>query len=253
MEDPKIYEMDPVRFEIMKHFGAFVTESSGHFSEYVPYFRKRKDLIKKYCRKDFLGGSSFYANGWPGWRKATDERRKKMAEGKADIPLARGHEYAADIIEAHLFDKNTVIYGSVPNTGLIPNLPASGVVEVAVLVNREGYTPTYFGSLPEQLAALCRAHTTVYELAVSGILNADRESVIHAMMLDPLSAAVCSPEEIRSMAEELFAAEKKYIPEWCAKPKKAKKAAKPAKGKGRKPLADGAAEVSSMAARNVES
>jgi alpha-galactosidase len=155
MEDPDVLEKDPVRFDIMKHFSYFVTESSGHFSEYVPYYRKRKDLLKQHCRDGYLGGSSFYANCWPDWRKATDKARLKMANGKQDINLGRGHEYASDIIEAKVFDRTKIIYGSVANTNLIPNLPATGVVEVATLVNREGYTPTYFGDLPEQVAALC--------------------------------------------------------------------------------------------------
>jgi len=118
-----------------------------------------------------------------------------------------------------------------------------------VLVDKRGYTPTYFGNLPEQVAALCRSNMAVYELTVQGILNQDRESIIHAMMLDPLSAAVCCPAEIRSMAEELFQAEKKYIPDWCGNVAKAK-----AIRLGKSLIlrrADGAAEVSPMAARNV--
>jgi len=250
-EDPAIYELDPVRFDIMKHFGLFVTESSGHFSEYVPYYRKRKDLIKKYCRDGYLGGSSFYADNWPTWRKNTDKQRRLMARGKLEIPTQRGCEFAADIVEAHLFDRRKVVYASVPNTGLIPNLPQTGVVEVGVMVDKQGYTPTYFGELPEQAAALCRSHMAVYELTVQGILQGDRERIIHAMMVDPLTAAVCSPQEIRSMAEELLKAEKKYIPSWCQASKKTVTKPKVAKRRKTGPLKDGAAEVSSMAARNV--
>ena len=248
-EDPEVYELDPVRFEMMKHFGYFVTESSGHFSEYVPYFRKRKDLVKQFCRDGYLGGSGFYSKSWPQWRKNIDRDRRLMARGKRAIPLERGYEYASDIIEAHVFDRAKIVYGSVQNTGLIPNLPQSGVVETAVLVGREGFSPTYFGELPEQLAALCRAHMPVYELCAQGILNENREAVIHAMMLDPLTAAVCAPSEIRAMAEELFRAEKKYIPAWCAATKVA------AKGNSRwkkKKLTQGAAQVSTMAARGIE-
>lgn len=216
-QDEGFCERDPVRLEMMKQFGYFVTESSGHFSEYVPYFRKRKDILEKYCRADYNGGSSFYADNWPTWRKNTDRARAEMAEGKAEIRLGRGHEYASFIIEAHQFDRMSIIYASVPNTGLIPNLPQTGVVEVATVVDKQGYTPTYFGDLPEQVAALCRANMAVFELCVQGILDQDREAIIHSMMLDPLAAAVCSPAEIRSMTEELFAAEKDYIPAWCAK------------------------------------
>jgi len=252
IEDPEVFERDPVRFDFMRNFGYFVTESSGHFSEYVPYYRKRKDLMKKHCRSNYLGGESFYADCWPTWRKQTDKVRREMAAGKCEIKLGRGHEYASDIIEGHLFDRTKIIYASVANDGLIPNLPQTGVVEVAVVVDKQGYTPTYFGDLPEQCAAMCRSNMTVFELCVQGVLNCDREAVIHSMMVDPLSAAVCSPGEIRDMAEELFAAEKPYIPAWCAKPKaKAKHAAKKT-AKKRAAKADGAAEVSSMAARNVK-
>src|SRR4029077_13270072 len=92
---PEIYEQDPVRFEVMFHLGAFVTESSGHFSEYVPYYRKRPDLLKKYTRSGYLGESGFYANNWPDWRRANDERIHAMLDGKPEIPRERSHEYAS--------------------------------------------------------------------------------------------------------------------------------------------------------------
>lgn len=250
-EDEEFREGDPVRIEIMKQFGYYVTESSGHFSEYVPYFRKRKDLLETYCRGGYLGGSSFYADHWPTWREKTDAERLAMADGKQEIPLRRGHEYASDIIEAHALDRPKTIYASVPNTGLIPNLPLNGVVEVAVLVDRRGYTPTYFGPLPEQVAALCRANMAVFELCAQGILDHDREAIVHAMMVDPLSAAVCSPAEIRAMADALFAAEKEFIPSWCAAPRHAGETATPDRRVRPGTPADGAVEVSSMAARNV--
>jgi alpha-galactosidase len=223
MKSKEVYERDPVRLEIMKEFGYFVTESSGHFSEYVPYIRKRKDLIKKYCRKNYLGGSGFYADMWPASRVNRDKSNIEIAQGKKEINTAKSHEYASDIIEAHLFNRKKTIHASVPNTGLIPNLPLNGVVEVEVLIDKNGYTPTYFGNLPEQVAALCRSNMAVFELCAQGILANDREAIIHAMMLDPLSAAVCSPAEIRQMAEELFKAETKYIPNWCNKKPVAKK------------------------------
>ncbi|MFC1671741.1 alpha-glucosidase/alpha-galactosidase [Planctomycetota bacterium] len=248
IENPEIYEKEPVRFEMMKEFGYFVTESSGHFSEYVPYFRKRKDVLKKYCRDKYRGGSGFYASVWPAWRAHTDKIRRHMVEGKRDIPIKRGHEFASYIVEAHHLNRAKTVHASVANTGLITNLPQTGVVEVPVLIDGQGYTPTYFGDLPEQCAALCRSNMAVFELCVQGILNRDRESVIHAMMLDPLSAAVCSPAEIRSMAEELFRAEKKYVPSWCQRKKGAKRVKAPRR-RGR--VGDAAAQVSSMAARGA--
>jgi len=215
--DPEVNQAFPIRTDLLRNLGYFSTESCGHFSEYVPYYRKRKDLVDRFFRKGRSGYTGHYADNWPKGRLMTDQARLAMADGKHEIPLKRGFEYAADIIEAHLFDCKKVVYASVRNTGLIPNLPQDGVVEVATLVDKRGFLPTYFGRLPEQCAALCRANMAVFELCTQGILNKDREAIIHAMMLDPLSAAVCSLTEIRTMSEELFAAEKPYIPAWCGK------------------------------------
>ena len=105
----EIYERDPVRFEIMLYLGAFVTESSGHFSEYVPYFRKRPDLIKRYCRSGYLGETGFYANNWPTWREQNDASIREMLAGTRAIPFTRSHEYGSSIIEAVMMRRPTVI------------------------------------------------------------------------------------------------------------------------------------------------
>lgn len=215
--DKETYESDPVRFEMMFQFGAFITESSGHLSEYLPYFRKRPDLVKTYCRDGYRGGSSFYADNWPTWRKDSDKRRNALAKDITGMRLERGQEYASEIIEGHLFNTPQVIYGSVANNGLISNLPADGVVEVATLVDNSGFNACHFGALPPQMAALCAAHMPVYDLAVRGVMEKDREAIHHAMMLDPLAAAVCSPAEIRAMTNEMALAEKKFIPSFMWK------------------------------------
>ena len=211
-EDRELYEKDPVRFEIMFHFGYFVTESSGHMSEYVPYFRKRPDLIRKYCREGYLGESGFYAKNWPKWRKALDERRKRIIRGEEEPDLKRSVEYASQIIEGIIFDRKQVIYGNVLNTGLITNLPQNEVVEVACLVDKNGIQPIYFGELPPQLAALCRSNMAVYDMTVRAIMNNSYEMAEQALMLDPLTSAVCSLDEIRRMFRELYEAEKEYLP-----------------------------------------
>lgn len=215
--EQSVYETNPVRFEMMLHFGAFVTESSGHWSEYVPYFRKRPDLLKKYCRDGYRGGSSFYADNWPVWRAESDKRRAELAKDITKMDLNRGVEYASEIIEAHALNVPKVIYGNVANNGLISNLLPDGVVEVATLVNRNGFNPCRFGDLPPQMAAICRSHQAVYDLVVRGIMNKDREAIMHAMMLDPLAAAVCCPAEIHEMTERMAAAEKDYIPAFMSK------------------------------------
>jgi alpha-galactosidase len=209
--DPEIYEQDPVRFEVMLHLGAFVTESSGHFSEYVPYFRKRPDLVAKYARPGYLGESGFYANNWPRWRRENDERIHAMLSGEAEVPKATRHEYASWIIEAIECDRATSVHGNVTNDGAIENLPDSGCVEVECRISAEGVQPVRFGRIPEQLAALNRAHMAVHELVVEALLERDRQKAKYALMIDPLTAAVCSLEEIDRLFDEMWNAEREFL------------------------------------------
>ncbi len=211
---PEIYDQDPVRFEMMVHLGAFCTEGSGHDSEYVPYFRKRPDLVKKYDRGGYRGESGFYANNWPTWRAEGDQEIRDILEGKVEAEPERGEEYASYIIEAIETNLPAVIYGNVLNTGLIDNLPQDGVVEVACLVDSKGIQPTYFGALPTQLAALDAQHMAFHDLVVTAVLEEERQAALHALMVDPLTAAVCSLEEIRQMFDEMVAAERAYLPEF---------------------------------------
>ena len=208
----ELWEKDPVRFDMMLNFGYFVTESSGHYSEYVPYYRKRPELIKEYCRAKYLGEEGFYAREWPTWRKDADDRRARLISGEEKLKdLSRSHEYASYIIEAHQTGRPTVIHGNVANNNLIDNLPEDGCVEVACLVDRNGIQPTTFGPLPPNLAALCRSNMGVFELGAMAVLERSREAAVQALLLDPLSAAVCSPGKIRQMADEMFAAEAEYL------------------------------------------
>ena len=209
--EPAFFDQDPVRFEMMQQFGYFVTESSGHFSEYVPYFRKRDDLIEKYDRDGYRGETGFYANNWPAWRAAADEYARRMLTGEAEIELRRSHEYASYIIEAQETGAPTRIHGNVLNTGLIDNLPQDGCVEVACMVDKNGVNPCHFGTLPTQLAALNQAHMAIHELVVTSLLERDRQAAVHALMLDPLTAAVCSLEEIRCLFDEMYEAEREFI------------------------------------------
>jgi alpha-galactosidase len=211
-EDPELLAKDPVRFDLMKYFDCFVTESSGHFSEYLPYYRKRQELINRHCGEKYLGQSSFYADEWPGWRVDNDNRRKKFISGEEEIELARTWEYASYIIQAMETNSPFKIYGTVFNNGLITNLPQNNVVEVACTVDNEGIIPNYFGELPAHLAALCSAHQYMYDVAAEACIQKSKDLAIKALMLDPLTAAVCSLEEIKEMAERLFEAEKDFLP-----------------------------------------
>ncbi len=211
-ESRELWEKDPVRFDIMLHFGAFVTESSGHLSEYVPYYRKRRELLDRYCRAGYLGQESFYADNWPKWRRESDESRERVLAGAEELKLERSLEYASYVIEARETNVPCLIHGNVLNRGLIDNLPADGGVEVACVVDRHGIHPTHFGPLPAQLAALCRANMAMFDLAATAVIERSKEAAIHALLLDPLTAAACCPAEIRHMAEELLTAERAYLP-----------------------------------------
>ena len=217
IQDPTLYELDPVRFEMMRHLGAFPTESSGHVSEYTGYFRKRPDLVKRYMRSEYLGESGFYARYWPIERAEADQEVRDVLSGVDEFELERGPEFASYIMEAIETGVPAVIYGNVPNTGLIDNLPQDGVVEVACLVDRKGVQPTHFGPLPTQLANLDAQHMAFHDLVATAVLEEDREAAVHALMVDPLTAAVCSLEEIRAMFDEMAETEKEYLPEFIAR------------------------------------
>ena len=134
--------------------------------------------------------------------------------GKEEYEIKRGHEYASIIAEAIESNVPAVIYGNVPNTGLIDNLPQDGIVEVACLVDGKGIQPTHFGSLPTHLALMNQQHMAFHDLGATAVLEQDREAAVHALMVDPLTAAVCSLAEIRQMFDEIVEAERDYLPEF---------------------------------------
>jgi len=210
---------DLVRKDMMLHFGAFITESSGHLSEYLPYYRKRKDLIERYIRPGYDGETSFYANNWPQWRKDGDQYRADLLSGAKPLDWERSWEYASWIIEAREKDSPFRIHGNVMNStdgcdALISNLPADGCVEVACMIDRNGINPTRYGPLPPQMAALCASNMAVFDLGATAVIERSKEAAIHALLLDPLTAAMCSPAEIRKMTLELFEAEKAFLPKY---------------------------------------
>ncbi len=215
-ENPDIYERDPIRFDLLRQFGAFTTETSGHISEYLPYFRKRKDVLEPYIRinPDCEGGER--AARWPRERAEHDERLRdylgRERRGERVFYLERGLDYGSYIIEGHALNRPQAIYGNVYNAGLIGNLPQDGCVEVPCLVDRNGIQPVHFGRLPTRLAAFDSAHMMVHDLMVQALLNEDREAAVHALMLDPLTAAVCSLSEIRQMFDEMATTQKAYLP-----------------------------------------
>ncbi len=210
------WEQDLIRKDMMLHFGAFMTEGSGHLSEYLPYYRKRSDLLRLYTRPGYNGGSGFYAENWPKWRAAADRQRLAMIRGEAPLGWPRSWEYASWIIEAREKDSPIRVHLNVMNQHkgggpLISNLMPDGCVEVACLVNRNGIQPTVYGRLPANMAALCESNMRMFDLGADAAIHKSVELATQAMLLDPLTAACCSPSEIKKMTLELFAAEKKFL------------------------------------------
>jgi alpha-galactosidase len=208
---------DLVRKDMCCQFGAFITESSGHLSEYVPYYRK-SEAGRLLLRPGYDGESRFYANEWPKWRAQQDAQRDAMARGEVALPHQRSDEYTTAIIEAIEKDSPVTIHGNVANTlptghgRLIKNLPNDGCVEVACQVDRQGVQPRRFGALPSQMAGLCEANMRTFDLTATAIAERSKEAAIHALMLDPLTAAMLTPGQIRDMTGELFEAEADYLP-----------------------------------------
>jgi alpha-galactosidase len=207
---------DLIRKDMCVHFGAFITESSGHLSEYLPYYRK-SEAGRKLLRLAYHGGSRFYATNWPRWRAAQDAERRAMLAGRAPMNWARSWEYASWIIEAREKNSPFRFHGNVPNQlagagQLITNLPASSCVEVACLVDGNGIQPTRYGPLPPQMAALCASNLGTFDLGAQAGIGRSIEAAVHALLLDPLTSAVCTPSQIKAMTLEMFAAEKKYLP-----------------------------------------
>lgn len=206
LDKPEIYGDNKVRFEIMRHFGYFVTESSEHMAEYVPYFIKREELIGKldipideYVRRSVRNIGRF-------------EDTKATLESGKDLETKLSHEYAAYIIHSLETGYERSFNGNVINNGLIENLPADSCVEVPCLVNKNGFQPVAVGKLPTQLAALNQTNISVQQLAVEGALKGKKEYIYNAVMMDPHTSSVLTLDEIRNMTDELFEAHAHLLP-----------------------------------------
>jgi alpha-galactosidase len=214
----EVYNEEPVRNEMYLALGYYVTESSGHNSEYNWWFRKRPDLIEKYCT---------HGTGWnPGeYAYILKEYQHNEAtwkeQVKADLArpltaqdLQRGHEYAAYIINALQGGQPFKFNGNVQNTQLITNLPEGACVEVPVLVDRAGFHPMHVGALPPECALLTQLSSGIEEMAIQASLLGDPTMVYRAICHDPLTASVLSLAESRQMTNELFAQHKDYLPQF---------------------------------------
>lgn len=200
-----------VRYEMMERLGYFVTESSEHFAEYVPWFIKagREDLIEKFgipldeypkrCEAQMAD-----------WAAEADALRDA-----AEIAVEPSHEYASDIVNAVVTGQPAMIYGNVANTGLIPQLPEGCAVEIPVLVDANGLHPTQAHDLPPQLTALMRTNINVQELTVQALLDENREHLFHAAMLDPHTGTQLDLDQIWAMTAALLEAHGDMIPNWA--------------------------------------
>ena len=208
MEDPEVWRQDPVRFEVFRHLGYFVSESSEHFSEYVPWFirRDRPDLIERYQipLDEYIRRCQESDKHW--------RRVKREMMGDQPIAVRRSHEYCGYILHAHQTGEPCVVYGNVPNHGLITNLPQGCCVEVPCLVDRNGIQPCSVGDLPPQLAAVIRNTVNVHELTVEGFFAGRKDYIYQAALMDPHLAAELTIDEIRALVDDLFQAHGRMVP-----------------------------------------
>ena len=201
---------DKVRYEMFRRLGYFVTESSEHHAEYVPYFikRDRPDLIEKFeiPLDEYIRRCEVQIAEW-------ERVRDHLIKGDLELNLKRSVEYGSGIIHSIETGTPRVVYGNVRNFGLIDNLPEGCCVEVPCLVDKNGLQPTHIGTIPPQLAALMQTNINVQGLTVEAVLTGKREHVYHAAMLDPHTAAELDLDQIWSLVDDLLAAHADWIPE----------------------------------------
>jgi alpha-galactosidase len=211
VEDDRVPDWNRVRYEMFKRLGYFVTESSEHFSEYVPWFikRDRSDLIEEFNipLDEYIRRCEAQIAGW-------EALRKRMESGEEKIEVHRSHEYGSLIIHSLETGEPRVVYGNVPNHGLIDNLPEGCCVEVPCLVDKNGIQPTKIGSLPPHLAALMQTNVNVQSLTVEAALSCKREHIYHAAMLDPHTAAELDLDQIWHLVDDLIEAHGNWLPQY---------------------------------------
>jgi len=209
---------EQVRLDVLERFGYYSTESNGHLSEYLPWYRKRGEEMKQWF------DPSSWAGGETGGylrvcRESQDDYKKnypKWLSGELDqIALgSRSHEHGSHIIEALETGRRYWGCMNVENTGLITNLPDGCTVELPCIVDSSGIQPTFVGDLPMQCAAVCRASVSVQEMTVQAALTGNKQMAKLAVLNDPLTAAVCTPDEVWTMVDEMFQALAPWLPQF---------------------------------------
>ena len=215
-EKPEYYINEKVRIEVMRHFGYFMTESTGHLSEYLPWFRKNKKALDLYCDEPAFGGESGAYYKW--CRLIADKLEDTdMLAAEPTALKQRSVEYCSYILEALETGVPFRLQGNVRNEGYITNLPNGCCVEVPVFVDKMGFHPTFVGDLPVQLAALNQSNVTVQGLAVQAAMTGDPELAVAACAMDPLASAVLTLKESRDMVAEMLQAETRWLPQFKGK------------------------------------
>ncbi|MDF2722214.1 MAG: hypothetical protein K0Q59_1889 [Paenibacillus sp.] len=215
-EKPEYYINEKVRGEVMRHFGYFMTESTGHLSEYLPWFRKNRHVLDTYCDQPEFGGAT------GALYKFTIELGKKYSavdylQFESGELEPRSIEYCSYIVEAIETDRVFRMNGNVINQGYITNLPDRSCVEVPMYVDRHGFHPTVVGALPSPLAAMNQSNVSVQSLAVEAAMTGDPELLFSAIAMDPLTAAALSLKQIRDMTSELLEAQRELLPQFGGK------------------------------------
>jgi alpha-galactosidase len=197
-ENPDIFPKDPIRFDLMRNFGYFCTESSKHSYEYVPYYMHDEELKKTHSRT--MGTEEQVTQEW------LVDMGVAMKEANS-MELVRSHEYASGIIEAFTTNEPFMFIGNVINDNLSPDFHNGCCIEVPCLVDRNGIHPSRVDALPPQCAALCRTNINVQELVAYSIEKKDKEAAFHALTLDPTACALLDLKQMRSMFNEIWDAE----------------------------------------------
>jgi len=216
MEKPEYFKNEKVRGEVMRHCGYFMTESTGHLSEYLPWFRKNQAALDRYCDEPDFGGASgaYYKYSVMVAEKFADTDVLSIESGELE---PRSKEYCSYIIEAIETGVPFRFNGNVENNGFITNLPYNATVEVPIYADKEGLHPFTVGDLPIQLAMLNQSNISVQALAAEAAIKGDPELAFWAVAMDPLTSAVLTLKETRDMVCEMLEAEAKWLPQFAGK------------------------------------
>jgi alpha-galactosidase len=215
-ELPEYYVNEKVRGEVFRHFGYFMTESTGHLAEYVPWFRKNQMALDLYCDEPAFGGESGAYYNW--CKNVADKYAAQdiLADEPSELPR-RSIEYGSYVIEAMETGRTFKLNGNVTNGGMITNLPADCCAEGPVYVDSTGLHKTIVGDLPPQCAALNLTNINVQRLTVEAAISGNPEHIVHACALDPLTGAVLTLKEIREMVSEMLETEGQWLPQFKGK------------------------------------